>query len=145
MRNALKITVAVACLAAVPSVAFAATAGAGGKPYAINCSSEQFKPHRITIACGDAGIWLSKLKWSRWNATSATGTGTYNQNNCTPDCASGHVKTYPVKVSLSKPKTCAGQSHLAFKQAALTFTSTPAPKGAGKVSFRCPATLPGGY
>jgi hypothetical protein len=144
MRNALKIVVAIACLAAVPSVALAATAGTSGKPFAINCNNEQFKPKRIVIACGDAGIFLGKLKWSSWSASSAKGTGTYNQNDCTPDCAAGKFKSTPVKVTLSKVKTCPGQSQPAFKQAALTYTGTR-PKGApAKLSFRCPV-LPGEY
>jgi len=95
MRNALKITVAIACVAAAPSVALATTATSSGKPFAINCYKEQFKPKRITIACGDAGIWLSKLKWSSWGSSNAKGAGTYNQNDCTPDCADGHFHYYP--------------------------------------------------
>ncbi len=145
MRNAPKIIVAIACLAAVPSVAVAATASGSGKPFAINCYKEQFKPKRITIACGDAGIWLSKLKWSSWSGSNAKGAGTYNQNDCTPDCASGKIMTYPVDVTLSKPKSCPGQTQLAFKRAALTFTGTPPPgRGVGKLTFRCPV-LPGEY
>lgn len=144
MRNALKITVAVACLAAVPSVALAATASGSGKPDAINCYQLQFKPKKIVLACGDAGSWLGKLKWSSWGATSATGTGVYNANDCTPDCASGQIKSGPVKVTLSKPKTCPGQTHPAFKQAALTYTGTRPKAAPAKVTFRCPV-LPGEY
>jgi hypothetical protein len=144
MRNALRIAVAVACLAAVPSVALAASGSTSGKPFAINCNNLQFKPKRIVIACGDAGIWLGKLKWSSWNGASAKGSGIYNQNDCTPDCASGKIKSYPVKVTLSKVKTCPGQTQRAFKQAALTYTGTR-PQGApAKETFRCPV-LPGEY
>jgi hypothetical protein len=145
MRNALKIIVATTCLAVVPSVALAATAGgASGKPFAITCYSEHFKPKRITIACGDAGIWLGKLKWSSWGSSSAKGTGVYNQNDCTPDCASGKIKSAPVKVTLSKVKTCPGQTNPAFKQAALTYTGTRPAGFPAKLTFRCP-TLPGEY
>lgn len=144
VRNALKISVALACLATVPSVALAATSSASGTPFAINCTKLQFKPKRITIACGDAGIFLGKLKWSTWGASSAKGAGTYNQNDCTPDCAAGKFQSALVNVTLSKVKTCPGQTHPAFKQAALTYTGTR-PKGApAKLTFRCPA-LPGEY
>lgn len=142
MRKALKITIAVALLVA-PSAAFAATGSA--KPYAINCTQEQLKPKRIVLACGDGATWLGKLKWSTWSGSKATATGSYNANTCTPDCASGHVKSYPVKVTLSRPKACPGQKHRAFKQAALAYTGTR-PKGApAKLTFRCPANLPGQY
>src|SRR5579859_620586 len=143
MRNALKVTILVAFLA-VPSVALAASGGSSTRTLAINCNQEQFKPKRITLACGDAGIWLGKLKWSSWGASSASASGTYNQNNCTPDCASGKINSYPVKVTLSKAKACSIQANPAFRQAILTFTGTR-PKGApAKATFRCPR-LPGGY
>lgn len=141
MRKALKIAIPVALLAAVPAAALAASST---RALAINCSQEQFKPKRITIACGDAGIWLSKLKWSKWSNTSATATGTYNQNTCKPNCAAGHIKRTAVKVTLSTPKACSIQANPAFRHAALSYTGTR-PKGApGKVTFRCPR-LPGGY
>lgn len=144
MRNALKITMAIAGLAAAPSVALAATGNTSGQPFAINCATTQFKPKKIVIACGDAGIWLGKLKWSSWGAMRASGTGVYNANDCTPTCSAGHIKSGPVKVTLSNPKTCPGQTHLAFKQAALTYAGTR-PKGApATVKFRCPV-LPGQY
>jgi hypothetical protein len=144
MRNALKIAAVVAFLA-VPSMAVAATASGSGKPFAINCNNEQFKPKRIVLACGDGGTWLGKLKWSSWNGASAKATGNYSAINCTPDCAAGHVKSAPVKVTLSKPKTCAGQTNPAFKRATFTYPGTR-PKGAPlKLTFRCPPGLPGGY
>lgn len=144
MRNALKIPAAIVCLAAAPSVALAATGGSSRKPLAINCNNLQFKPKKIVLACGDAGSWLSKLKWSSWSGTQASGTGTYNQNNCTPNCVNGHINRGPVKVTLSKPRTCPSQTQRAFKQASLTYTGTR-PKGApARVKFSCPV-LPGGY
>lgn len=132
-------------LVGAPSVALAASASTSGQVWAINCTREQFKPGRIIISCGDGGTWLGSLKWSSWGSAKAAGAGNYGVLNCTPDCASGHAKTYPVKVTLSKPKACPGQTHLAFKQAALTYTGSR-PKGApANVTFRCPALLPGEY
>jgi hypothetical protein len=143
MRNALKITILVAFLA-VPSLALAATSAGSGKSLAINCDREQFKPKRIVLACGDAGVWLGKLKWSSWTGSTASATGTYNENTCVPDCAAGKIKSYPVKVTLSHPKTCSIQANPAFRRAALTYTGKR-PKGAStKVTFICPR-LPGGY
>ena len=144
MRHALKITVIVAVLGAIPAVASAPAAGAG-HILAINCNQEQFKPKRIVLACGDGASWLGKLKWSSWSGSTATASGVYDAIDCTPSCAAGHVKSSPVKVTLSKPKGCAGQAQQAFKRAALTYTGTR-PQGAPtKLSFRCPPALPGGY
>jgi hypothetical protein len=141
MRNALRITIVVALLATIPSIASAA---GGGKPFAINCNQEQFKPKKIVLSCGDGASWLGKLKWSSWGASSAKASGTYNAIDCTPSCAAGHVKSSPVTVTLSKPKTCASQAQPAFKRAALTFTGTRPMGAPANVSFRCPV-LPGQY
>jgi hypothetical protein len=144
MRGALKIAVVVA-LFAVPSGAFAAS-GSPGQVLAINCNSEQYKPMRIVISCGDGSSWLGKLKWSSWGRKSAAASGTYKAVNCTPDCAAGHVHSYAIELTLSKPKTCPGQTHSAFKQATLTYTTGPRPKGApAKLALRCPPQLPGEY
>lgn len=141
MRNALKLTVLVALLA-TPSIASAA---GSGRTLAINCGHEQFKPTKIVVACGDGGIWLSQLKWSSWNGSQASASGNYNANDCTPDCAAGHVHSYPVKVTLSKPKTCPSQTGRAFKQASLTYKGTRPTGAPTKLTFRCPPSLPGGY
>ena len=144
MRKAFKITVVLAFLA-VPSVALAASAGSSSRPLAINCNQEQLKPKRITLACGDAGIWLSKLKWSNWTGSTASGAGTYNQNTCTPDCAAGKIKSYPVKLTLSKPKACPDQASPGFKHAAFTWTGTRPSHAPATYTFSCPPKLPGGY
>jgi hypothetical protein len=144
MRNALKISVAIGCLAAVPSVALAATGSTSGKPLAINCATTQLKPKKIVVACGDAGIWLSKLKWSSWGATRASGSGVFNWNDCSPTCSAGKIKTGPVKVTLSNPKTCPGQAQPDFKRASLTYTGTAPKYHPATVKFSCPV-LPGQY
>ena len=141
MRKAIKITIVLAMLA-VPSAALAASTSG---PQAINCSQLKTKPTRITLSCGDAGTWLGKLKWSNWGQSQAVGTGNFTAINCTPNCAAGHSHSVPVKVTLSKVKTCPGQVEKSFKQVALVYTKNR-PKGAPlKVSFRCPAGLPQGY
>jgi hypothetical protein len=141
MRNALKLSVLIAVLA-IPSIASAA---GSGRTLAINCGQEQFKPKKIVVACGDGGVWLSKLKWSSWSGSQASGSGSYNANDCKPDCAAGHVHSYPVKVTLSKVKTCPSQTSRAFKQAALTYTGTRPSPAPARLTFSCPPVLPGGY
>jgi hypothetical protein len=142
MRTALKIT-AVLMLLAVPPIASAAAGS--GRTLAINCNQEQFKPRKIVLACGDGGSWLGKLKWSSWSRSTAAASGTYNAIDCTPTCAAGHVKTYPVRVTLSKPKPCPGQAQRAFKRAALSYTGTRPPHAPASLSFLCPPPLPGQY
>ncbi|MBV8711201.1 MAG: hypothetical protein JOY56_05460 [Solirubrobacterales bacterium] len=134
MRGALRIAIVVTLLA-VPSIAIAA---AGSQVRAINCGREQYKPARIILSCGDAGIWLGKLRWSSWNRTKAVATGDYNQNTCTPTCSAGHTVTRPVKVTLSTPQTCPGRPNLAFRRATFTFPSGAPPYAFHRYSFDCP-------
>jgi hypothetical protein len=133
MRNALKLTIAVLLLT-VPGVAVAAS----HHVRAINCGREQYKPTRINLSCGDAGIWLGRLRWSSWHRTVALATGNYNENTCTPTCSAGRMVSRPVTVTLSRPKACPGRIHLAFGRAKFAFPSGGPPYAYHRYTFRCP-------
>lgn len=128
---------------AVPSAALAANAS---QPQAVNnCYGVKANPTKIILSCGDGNTWLGKLKWSSWTNTQAVATGNYTANNCTPDCATGHTHSVPVKVTLSKPKTCPNQVNPVFKQAAIVYKGKR-PQGAPLTyKFHCPSGLPGAY
>ena len=74
--------------------------GCGGTDHA------RYKPSSVIITCGDGGFRVVKLKWSAWTATSASGAGTAKVNTCDPTCAQGSFKSYPVELTLSRPKNC---------------------------------------
>jgi hypothetical protein len=133
MRRTLNIAIAVVLLA-LPAAAMATSHGVR----AINCGREQYKPARIILSCGDAGIWLGKLDWSSWHRTMAVATGNYNENTCTPTCSAGHAVSRPVTVTLSRPKTCPGHIHPAFGRATFTFASGRPPYAYHRFTFRCP-------
>ncbi len=59
------------------------------------------RPVAITLACADDGLGVEDLHWTVWTAREAVGTGRVWENDCTPDCASGVVKSYPATVTLS--------------------------------------------
>jgi hypothetical protein len=63
-------------------------------------------PTELVLACGDGNYFLDKLKWRRWGAASATATGVAEANKCTPNCASGHFKSYRITATASKLATC---------------------------------------
>lgn len=134
MRRALRITVLVTFLA-LPALAVAA---GGGHTYAINCTREQYKPTRIILTCGDAGIWLGNLKWSSWTHGKAVGSGTFTWNDCKPDCADGHNLSRPVKVTLSEPKRCTGRAHEAFGRGTFRFPRGGPPFKFRQTTFPCP-------
>jgi hypothetical protein len=129
---------------AVPAVALAAP---GPKTvYAITCLQERYKPKQITIACVDGTVKVTKLKWSSWSSTSAQASGVYEVNKCDPDCAAGHARSFPVKITLSRPKTCPGHQHRAFGRVSYAFGARHPKPTPRHTSLPCPAApLPPGY
>jgi hypothetical protein len=137
VRNAVKLTICLALLA-TPSVALAAGSAGSARVLAINCDRDQYKPRKVVLACADAGIWLSHLRWSSWNRARARASGTYNENLCQPDCADGRVVAAPVKVTLSRPRSCPGRAHRAFGLATFTYPDKPPPHAYHRYQFICP-------
>ncbi len=46
----------------------------GGKTYVTSgCKGAAFKPKRIVLACGDAGLVATKLQWKQWGSSQASG------------------------------------------------------------------------
>ena len=129
---------------AVPAVALAAP---GPKTvFAITCLQERYKPAQITIACGDGTVSVAKLKWTSWSSTQAKASGVYRVNKCNPDCASGHTQSFPVQITLSRPKTCAGRKHKAFGRLSYAFGSEHPKPTPRRTSLPCPTgPLPPGY
>jgi hypothetical protein len=90
----------------------------------------KFKPSKIIIACGDGNLFVDGLSWSSWGASTAKGKGTGHQNTCSPSCAKGKFKKYPMKVKLSAPHNCAGKTE--FAELKYTWTGKKRPKGSRK-------------
>ena len=77
-----------------------------------DCEIPEFQPESIMLTCGDGGMYISNIKWNSWSSSGATGTATYNVNNCDPDCADGTMVTAPVQVDLSNLVTYKGKHYL---------------------------------
>ncbi len=60
----------------------------------------QVKPSSYFIACADAGTGIEAMHWTSWTPKLASGYGTFFENNCTPNCASGKIIGYPVVATL---------------------------------------------
>jgi hypothetical protein len=88
--------------------AAAVPAGASGKQTLLigNCAKPKFKPGTLIFACGDASFGATGVTWSSWTRNSATGSGTGEINDCSPDCAHGQVKKAAINVTAGKPRTC---------------------------------------
>jgi hypothetical protein len=125
-------------LVAAPAVALASS---GSNHVAVtDCTKEVYKPSGFVLACGDGTSYLTKMKWTTWTGSRATGAGTDEVNACNPDCADGHFKGYAVTVTLSDVKSCHKQKHKVFNDLHLTYTSTH-PKGfrrSSQLALGCP-------
>jgi hypothetical protein len=79
--------------------------GAGTSRYSevtvvLNCQGRgQIRPGTFILTCADANDYLTRLSWASWGPANARATGVQKENNCVPDCAAGHFRSYPVKVT----------------------------------------------
>ncbi|MGA9634808.1 MAG: hypothetical protein WBQ41_06165 [Solirubrobacterales bacterium] len=97
----------------------------GKRPLLIsNCVKPKFKPAKVIIACGDASLGARELTWSKWTHKLALGTGTGRVNDCDPDCVHGTMKTGPMQLLLSHPRTCSNGRRL-FTKLHYTWTGGP--------------------
>lgn len=69
-----------------------------------NCVHAVYEPKRIIIACADGNLALMKMKYQRWTAHEATGTGTMYVNQCLPNCADGKWVTSYTRFTLDRPE-----------------------------------------
>jgi hypothetical protein len=77
---------------------------------AVNCQGRaQVRPSTFTLACADANDSLARLSWASWSPGMASATGVQEENDCVPDCASGHFRGYPVDVVFWGTGTVPGQ------------------------------------
>ena len=67
-----------------------------------DCEFPVQRPEQIMLTCADGGMIVTDIKWQSWDATGATGTGTYSQNMCDPSCAEGKRVDVPVIAYLSE-------------------------------------------
>ena len=67
-----------------------------------DCEFPVQRPEEIMLTCADGGMIVTDIKWKTWTTTGATGTGTYSQNMCDPNCAEGRREDMPVTIKLSE-------------------------------------------
>ena len=79
---------------------------AGQKTYAKFCCGRQYRPG--TFRFGMSGF-VTDMSWSKWGKKIARGTGTYQFNNCIPDCAEGTITPTPASVILTGREPCGGR------------------------------------
>jgi hypothetical protein len=67
-----------------------------------DCEFPVQRPAEIMLTCADGGMIVTDINWKTWAMTSATGTATYSQNVCDPNCSEGTRVDVPVTIKLSE-------------------------------------------
>ena len=102
-----RLALALFALVALAAFAVAVPAGAATHVRLAGCGDKPaYKPKSVIIACGDGAFRAEKLKWPTWTRKTAVGNGTARVNTCSPNCAQGKFKSYPVKLTADKPVKC---------------------------------------
>lgn len=88
-----------------------------------DCVKPRRRPRRIIIACGDAGLYVYKLRWRSWGGASASGRGELRARRCVPSCAEGSWRTFRVNVRLMKIRRirCGGRWVRAYRHMVVRF------------------------
>src|SRR5262249_10354406 len=81
-----------------------------------------FRPATLATS-SDAS--LEGLSWSSWSGGGAAGSGSFDVNDCQPNCATGHTRRVAAAVALSDVRTCDGRRY--FGRAVVKLASGPAP------------------
>lgn len=107
-----------------------------------NCLSQpQVRPASYVLACADGNDELMDLHWTGWVPPGAAGTGVQHLNDCTPNCAEGHFRDYPVDISLSGGYRATPSLPFAYTEITLTYTG-PRPTVYVVVNGKVVATHP---
>jgi len=70
----------------------------------------EVEPASYILTCADANSVLARLVWASWTARQAVATGVHELNDCTPDCAGGTFRNYPVDVTFWRSEPVPGHS-----------------------------------
>jgi hypothetical protein len=86
----------------------------------------QSRPTTIFDDCGAAHAytWFTALHWDHWDPQSATATGYFTINPCTPSCATATNLNYPVTVALTNAASHVGSPQPLFSTMRIRFNNT---------------------
>jgi hypothetical protein len=88
----------------------------GQKTYAKFTGVRLYKPSTLGFGAHEQ---ITEITWSKWGKKLAIGHGTYQVNDCVPDCADGTITPTPSTIYLTGRTTCGG--HFIFKRLKVFF------------------------
>lgn len=133
---------AVCALAAPVAIA---KSGSGKTYVTSGCKGAAFKPKRIVLACGDAGLVATRLQWKQWGSSQASGSGTGEEKVCTPNCAEGKVARGKMTLTLSKPRFCSQDGKRHFTKVHYSWPQGAPGEGPNQGNVPLPCSLASSY
>jgi hypothetical protein len=76
---------------------------AGQKTWAKFSGAHVYKPGTLFFGAHEE---IDNVHWSKWGKKLARGTGTYQVNDCLPDCADGTITPTPASIVLTGRERC---------------------------------------
>ena len=100
----------------------------GGRVYVRGpgCNSETYRASSIIFFCGDAGVYVTNIRYSSYGGRTAVGTAVMHANNCIPFCGQGTFSSARVTIKLAAVVRCEGTL---FYSRAYTHYIGPPPSG----------------
>jgi hypothetical protein len=82
----------------------------GGRVYVAYeaCTGRLYRPAKITLACGDGGLWVSNIVYHTYGGKTATATVEIHTHNCLPNCAESPFHAFPGTITLIDVVRCEG-------------------------------------
>jgi hypothetical protein len=104
-----------AAAAILAAGAGSATAAPAARPVVVvTCTGRTaVRPSTYVLTCADGNNYLSRLRWVHW-AGEAFGMGLQRINACHPTCVSGKFYSFPVLVTLWRPRRLPGRHGLLY-------------------------------
>ena len=129
MEHQWKLLAGVALVSGMVLALFASPSFAGTSVrFAADCDHPRAKPRTVLISCGDGGLYLTGLRWRKWDQPRATATGTAHRNDCEPFCAAGHFHDYRARLQLSDIGYCANTDRMQYRRVTVRFIGSK-PRG----------------
>jgi hypothetical protein len=121
-----------AALAALPGVTSEGTAAPKVRPRTIVYTGDGSALFAGAQAVSKTDF--GSIQWSKWTKKKAHGSGGNWLNDCKPDCARGKFHSYPVTLSLSRPRKVVGK-HV-FTRMTVTYTQNLPPHAAMTTTWK---------
>lgn len=70
------------------------------------CTGHVRRPRKIVLACADASLYASAIKWRSYGGKVSSGKALLHLNECSPNCVSGHYRTFRSPIRLKRIVRC---------------------------------------